>query len=358
MFWEKQIPQTLNLQDSEPLHSRVNYFNNISTGADCCLPVIGKISHSIIAESTSRESSSPADLFGKTMRHAGVAVSVTTFTDVIAFFVGTNTLLPGLQSFCVYAAVSIFTIYALQVTHFVAWFSLGKDFFFSKIRTEMRTVFQYFIPSGLRRYWDNIVLFLPGFRFNLCRSKTAAVSERRLCLLFGSQKLQAGPDHSESFLPQQTAGQVRTDPHQLLGPAGRHTGHRSVSLHWSLGDDVPDSGCGERMEVESVMIIFPGVQARVAITRWFRSCQMVWGEEWFVPKIRGAGLRDDQADQHLSRVRQLRHAGGQNDGRQPVLEYQQGQLLALQLQVILLMTLSHSPSYNCFWKMSLSSIIK
>ena len=38
-----------------------------------------------------------------------------------------NTLLPGLQSFCVYAAVSIFTIYALQVTHFVAWFSLGNN---------------------------------------------------------------------------------------------------------------------------------------------------------------------------------------------------------------------------------------
>ena len=64
--------------------------------------------------------------FGQTMKHAGVAVSVTTFTDVIAFFVGSNTLLPVLQSFCVYAAVSIFTIYLLQITHFVAWFSLGK----------------------------------------------------------------------------------------------------------------------------------------------------------------------------------------------------------------------------------------
>ena len=60
------------------------------------------------------------------MKHAGVAVTVTTFTDVIAFLVGSNTLLPVLQSFCVYAAISIFTIYALQVTHFVAWFSLGK----------------------------------------------------------------------------------------------------------------------------------------------------------------------------------------------------------------------------------------
>ena len=59
------------------------------------------------------------------MKHAGVAVSITTFTDVIAFFIGSNTVLPGLQSFCIYAAVAIFAIYALQITHFVAWFSLG-----------------------------------------------------------------------------------------------------------------------------------------------------------------------------------------------------------------------------------------
>jgi len=65
-----------------------------------------------------------AERFGQTMKHAGVAVSVTTFTDVIAFFVGSNTVLPGLESFCIYAAMAIFSIYALQVTHFVAWFSL------------------------------------------------------------------------------------------------------------------------------------------------------------------------------------------------------------------------------------------
>ena len=69
---------------------------------------------------------------GKTLEKilsSGVAVSVTTFTDVIAFFVGSNTVLPGLQSFCIYAAVAIFAIYALQVTHFVAWFSLGLHSF-------------------------------------------------------------------------------------------------------------------------------------------------------------------------------------------------------------------------------------
>ena len=47
-----------------------------------------------------------------------------------------NTLLPGLQSFCVYAAVSIFTIYALQVTHFVAWFSLGNNIIIDPIRAQ------------------------------------------------------------------------------------------------------------------------------------------------------------------------------------------------------------------------------
>jgi len=76
---------------------------------------------------TMDSSTSPKDLsklFGQTMSHAGVAVSVTTFTDVIAFLVGSNTVLPCLQSFCIYAAVSIFAIYALQVTHFVAWFAL------------------------------------------------------------------------------------------------------------------------------------------------------------------------------------------------------------------------------------------
>ena len=65
------------------------------------------------------------------MKHAGVAVSITTFTDVIAFFIGSNTVLPGLQSFCIYAAVAIFCIYALQITHFVAWFSLGTSIIFS-----------------------------------------------------------------------------------------------------------------------------------------------------------------------------------------------------------------------------------
>ena len=45
----------------------------------------------LIAESTSAPASI-TERFGQTMKHAGVAVSVTTFTDVIAFLVGRSGL--------------------------------------------------------------------------------------------------------------------------------------------------------------------------------------------------------------------------------------------------------------------------
>ena len=87
------------------------------------------------------------------MKHAGVAVSITTFTDVIAFFIGSNTVLPGLQSFCIYAAVAIFCIYALQITHFVAWFSLGQSLaslgYVSLL--EDLNIFEYIFVPDVRR---------------------------------------------------------------------------------------------------------------------------------------------------------------------------------------------------------------
>lgn len=98
------------------------------------------------------------------MKHAGVAVSITTFTDVIAFFIGSNTVLPGLQSFCIYAAVAIFCIYALQITHFVAWFSLGNINISSKLSINM-------------------------FKHTFRRQK-GEVSQRWLPLLLHSQELQ------------------------------------------------------------------------------------------------------------------------------------------------------------------------
>jgi len=64
--------------------------------------------------------------FGQTMRHAGAAISVTSITDVIAFGVGGFTILPALQSFCIYASVGIVATFVFQSSFFVAWFSLDQ----------------------------------------------------------------------------------------------------------------------------------------------------------------------------------------------------------------------------------------
>eukprot|EP00095_Tigriopus_kingsejongensis_P012251 snap_masked-scaffold472_size162276-processed-gene-0.4 protein:Tk12251 transcript:snap_masked-scaffold472_size162276-processed-gene-0.4-mRNA-1 annotation:"hypothetical protein DAPPUDRAFT_306990" len=59
------------------------------------------------------------------MKHAGVAITVTSITDVAVFAIGASTVLPALRSFCVFCAVGILVVYILQATIFVA--ALAKD---------------------------------------------------------------------------------------------------------------------------------------------------------------------------------------------------------------------------------------
>ena len=51
------------------------------------------------------------------MQHAGVAITITSFTDIIAFGIGGSTVLPALRSFCLYASVGIVAVYAFQCRH-------------------------------------------------------------------------------------------------------------------------------------------------------------------------------------------------------------------------------------------------
>ncbi|MPC17656.1 Niemann-Pick C1 protein [Portunus trituberculatus] len=63
---------------------------------------------------------------GQALRHAGVAITVTSMTDCGAFLIGATTVLPALRSFCIYAAVSVLILYAFQATFFVAWFTCDQ----------------------------------------------------------------------------------------------------------------------------------------------------------------------------------------------------------------------------------------
>lgn len=61
---------------------------------------------------------------GLMLKHAGVSIVITSFTDIVALLVGAVTILPSLKSFCIYAAVGVFFIFCYSVTFYVAIFSL------------------------------------------------------------------------------------------------------------------------------------------------------------------------------------------------------------------------------------------
>ena len=73
------------------------------------------------------EKPDPLERIATTMKHAGVAITVTSLTDVFAFGVGAFTILPGLQSFCVCCAFAIGAIFLLQSSWFVAWLTIDQE---------------------------------------------------------------------------------------------------------------------------------------------------------------------------------------------------------------------------------------
>ncbi|KAL0275927.1 UNVERIFIED_CONTAM: hypothetical protein PYX00_003640 [Menopon gallinae] len=60
------------------------------------------------------------------LSHAGVSITITSVTDLVAFLVGSFTILPSLQSFCIYTAIGIFIMFIYQATMFVAFLCLDE----------------------------------------------------------------------------------------------------------------------------------------------------------------------------------------------------------------------------------------
>ncbi|XP_054280172.1 NPC intracellular cholesterol transporter 1-like [Macrosteles quadrilineatus] len=63
---------------------------------------------------------------GLALRHAGVSITVTSFTDIVASTIGGTTILPALESFCLYAAAGVFFTFIYQATFFVAFLVLDE----------------------------------------------------------------------------------------------------------------------------------------------------------------------------------------------------------------------------------------
>merc|ERR1719270_1510160 len=61
-----------------------------------------------------------------TLKESGVAITVTSITDICAFSIGCVTILPGLKAFCLTCAIGIAAVYLLQVSWFVAWLLIDQ----------------------------------------------------------------------------------------------------------------------------------------------------------------------------------------------------------------------------------------
>ncbi|TRY77454.1 hypothetical protein TCAL_08010 [Tigriopus californicus] len=67
-----------------------------------------------------------AQRFGLCMSHAGVAITITSVTDLLAFGIGGTTVLPALMSFCLFAAMGILFVFGYMITFFLGWFVLDQ----------------------------------------------------------------------------------------------------------------------------------------------------------------------------------------------------------------------------------------
>ena len=106
-----------------PLHAMLPFIC-LGIGIDDMF-VIVQCLHNINANDLG-EHDTVEERMGVTLKHAGVAITVTSLTDMFAFGIGAVTILPGLQAFCISCAFAIGAIYLLQASWFVACLALDE----------------------------------------------------------------------------------------------------------------------------------------------------------------------------------------------------------------------------------------
>ena len=60
------------------------------------------------------------------MKHSGVAITITSVTDLLAFGIGATSVLPALGNFCAYASLGIFAVFLQMISFFLAWLVLDQ----------------------------------------------------------------------------------------------------------------------------------------------------------------------------------------------------------------------------------------
>lgn len=106
-----------------PMHAIIPFLF-VGIGVDDMFVIVQ--CHTNIVSTEAGESLSHLEKMSLTLKNAGVAITITSITNIIGFAVGSFTQLPALQSFCVYCAIGIAAIYIYQSTIFFAALSIDQ----------------------------------------------------------------------------------------------------------------------------------------------------------------------------------------------------------------------------------------
>ncbi|XP_033752702.1 patched domain-containing protein 3-like [Pecten maximus] len=68
----------------------------------------------------------PPKRVAETMRTSGVAITITSLTDIIAFGVGASSVFPGVRNFCIYTGIAVLFCYLNFVTFFIACIAINE----------------------------------------------------------------------------------------------------------------------------------------------------------------------------------------------------------------------------------------
>ncbi|XP_028144181.2 protein patched homolog 1 isoform X1 [Diabrotica virgifera virgifera] len=108
-----------------------------------------------------------------TLKHAGVSITITSVTDVIAFIIGSSTILPSLESFCIYAAAGVLMTFIFAVTFFVACFVIDQR----RVEQNRHGAFPWIVYPNyepnqcsqknftsiiFNKFYSNVILTMPG----------------------------------------------------------------------------------------------------------------------------------------------------------------------------------------------------